>query len=85
VLMIEEVSEYMYRIDRSLFHLTSQPSIRAVAGIKLGRCSQIPVNDVDFGMDEVALIEQWCAVSGIAYLGRADIGHDAANKVIPFG
>lgn len=85
ILMIEEVSEYMYRIDRSLFHLTSQPSIRAVAGIKLGRCSQIPANDVDFGMDEVAVVKRWCAVSGIPYLGRADIGHDADNKVVPFG
>jgi muramoyltetrapeptide carboxypeptidase len=23
--------------------------------------------------------------SGIAYLGRADIGHDTSNKVVPFG
>ena len=25
------------------------------------------------------------AHSGIAYLGRADIGHDANNSVMPFG
>ncbi len=85
ILMIEEVSEYMYRIDRSLFHITSNPSIRAVAGIKLGRCSQIPENDVDFGIDEVAVIKHWCAVSGIPYLGRADIGHDVDNKIVGFG
>ena len=23
--------------------------------------------------------------AGIAYLGRADIGHDAGNRVVPFG
>ena len=85
ILMIEEVSEYMYRIDRSLFHITSTPAIRAVAGIKLGRCSQIPENDVDFAADEVAVIKHWCAVSGIPYLGRADIGHDAANQIVVFG
>ena len=85
ILMIEEVSEYMYRIDRSLFHITNNAGIRAVAGIKLGRCSQIPENDVDFGMDEEAVVKQWCETSGIAYLGRADIGHDADNKVVPFG
>jgi muramoyltetrapeptide carboxypeptidase len=85
ILMIEEVAEYMYRIDRSLFHITSNPAIRAVAGIKLGRCSQIPQNDVDFGIDEVAVIKHWCAVSGIPYLGRADIGHDADNKIVRFG
>jgi muramoyltetrapeptide carboxypeptidase len=42
VLLLEEVSEHLYRIDRSLFHLTSNPDIRRVAGLRLGRCSQVP-------------------------------------------
>ncbi|HIJ38865.1 MAG TPA: LD-carboxypeptidase [Rhodospirillaceae bacterium] len=85
ILMLEEVSEQIYRIDRCLFQLTSHPMIRKVAGIKLGRCSQIPPNDPDFGQDEEAVTRFWCARSGIAYLGRADIGHDIENKVVPFG
>ena len=85
VLMLEEVSEYMYRIDRSLFHITSHPALRRLAGIRLGRCSQIPDNDPDFGQTEVEVVQHWCAKSGIPYLGRADIGHDAANKIVPFG
>src|SRR5947207_1914361 len=52
VLMLEEVSEAMYRIDRTLFHVTSNPAIRRVAGIRLGRCSDIPENDPDFAMTE---------------------------------
>ena len=85
VLMIEEVSEYMYRIDRSLFHITSNPAIRRVAGIRLGRCSDVPENDPDFVLNEEEVLRHWCAASGIPYLGRADIGHDAANTVVPFG
>lgn len=85
VLMIEEVSEYMYRIDRSLFHITSNPAIRAVAGIKLGRCSDIPDNDPDFAMSAEEVVQHWCSVSGIPYLGHADIGHDVGNTVVPFG
>ena len=85
ILMIEEVGEYMYRIDRSLFHITSNPHVRRVAGISLGRCSAVPENDPDFALDEVAITKHWCAVSGIPWLGRADIGHDAANTVVPFG
>jgi muramoyltetrapeptide carboxypeptidase len=27
----------------------------------------------------------WCERSAIAYLGRADIGHDSGNKIVPFG
>lgn len=85
VLMLEEVSEPMYRIDRSLFHLTSNPAIRRVAGIRLGRCSDIPPNDPDFGMNEEAVARYWCERSGIPWLGRADIGHDADNRIVPFG
>lgn len=85
VLMLEEVSEHMYRIDRSLFHLTANPDIRRVAGISLGRCGDIPENDPDFGMSEEEVARYWCDRSGIPWLGRADIGHDADNRIVPFG
>ncbi len=85
VLMLEDVGEYMYRLDRSLFHLTSNPGLRKVAGIRLGRCSDIPDNDPDFGLTAEQVCREWCERSGIPWLGRADIGHDAANRVVPFG
>ena len=85
VLMLEEVSEHMYRIDRLLFHITGNPGIRRVAGIRLGRCSNIPANEPDFAQTEEEVMRHWCQVSGIPYLGRADIGHDIDNKVVPFG
>ena len=85
VVMLEEVSEYMYRIDRALLHITSNPLLRNVAGVRLGRCSAIPENDPDFGQTEEDIARHWCEVSGIPYLGRADIGHDSDNKIVPFG
>jgi len=85
VLMLEEVGEHMYRIDRCLFHLTSAATIRRVAGIKLGRCSAVPPNQPDFGQNEEQVVMHWCERAGIPYLGRADIGHDIENKVVPFG
>jgi muramoyltetrapeptide carboxypeptidase len=85
VLMIEDVSEHQYRIDRSLFHITSQASIRKVAGLRLGRVNDVQENDPDFGMTDEAIARHWCSVSGIPYLGAADIGHDAGNKIVPFG
>jgi muramoyltetrapeptide carboxypeptidase len=85
VLMLEEVSEYLYAMDRALFHITSNATIRRVAGLKLGRCSAIPDNDPPFGQDEEEIARHWCDVSGIPWLGRADIGHDVENKIVPFG
>jgi muramoyltetrapeptide carboxypeptidase len=85
VLLLEDVSEHMYRTDRAMFHITSNPGVRRAVGIRLGRCSDVPVNDPDFGESEEDVFRFWCARSGIPYLGRADIGHDADNKVVPFG
>ena len=84
-LLIEEVSEHHYRIDRLMFHLTASVNVRSVARVRLGRVGEIPANDPAFGSDEVAIVGDWCARSGIAFGGRADIGHDAANHVVPFG
>lgn len=85
VLMLEDVSEHMYRTDRAMFHITGNEGVRRVAGIRLGRCTEVPDNDPDFGASEEEVFRYWCDRAGIAYLGRADIGHDAANKVVPFG
>lgn len=85
ILMIEEVDEAMYRIDRTLFHVTSNANVRRCAGIMLGRCAPVPPNNPDFGMDEEAVARHWCDVTGINWLGRANIGHDVANTVVPFG
>ena len=67
-----------------MFHVTASENVRRAARIRLGRFADILPNDVDFGTDEVASAKDWCDRSGIAFGGSADIGHDAANKVVPF-
>jgi muramoyltetrapeptide carboxypeptidase len=84
-LLIEEVSEQLYRIDRTMFHLTASANVRGVARLRLGRVSDVLANDPEFAGDEAAIVEDWCARSGIRFGGRADIGHDAQNRVVPFG
>jgi muramoyltetrapeptide carboxypeptidase len=83
-LLVEDLSEQLYRLDRAMFHVTSNPRVRRVARLRLGRVHNILENDPEFGLDEEAIVEDWCRRSGIAYGGRADIGHDTWNKVVPF-
>jgi muramoyltetrapeptide carboxypeptidase len=83
VVMVEEVGEYLYSVDRLFFHL--MPHLRGIAGLRLGRVSQVPENDRPFGMDAVEIARFWCARAGIPFLGEADIGHDAGNRIVPFG
>lgn len=84
-LLLEDVAEHAYRTDRALFHITAQPALRGLRGIRLGRVSDVPPNDPDFGASGEEIARYWCDRSGIPYLGPADIGHDTANKVVPFG
>lgn len=83
VVMVEEVSEYLYAVDRLFFHVTAH--LNGIAGLRLGRVSDVPENDRPFGADAVAIARYWCERHSIAFLGEADIGHDAANRIVPFG
>lgn len=85
VLMLEEVDEHLYRIDRDLAQIVRHPSVRGVTGIRLGRVSRVPENDPDFGASPAEVVRHWCARAGIPFLGNADIGHDTDNKVVVFG
>lgn len=83
VVMVEEVAEHLYAIDRLFFHVTQH--LQGIAGLRLGRVSAIPENDRPFGSDAQAIARDWCGRAGIPFLGTADIGHDAGNRIVPFG
>jgi muramoyltetrapeptide carboxypeptidase len=83
VVIVEEVSEHLYAVDRLFFHLTAHLS--GIAGLRLGRVGDVPENDVSFGQDAEQIARHWCERHGIAFLGSADIGHDIDNKIVPFG
>ncbi|MFT4026043.1 MAG: LD-carboxypeptidase [Novosphingobium sp.] len=83
VVMVEEVSEHLYAVDRLFFHATAH--LGGVAGLRLGRVSDVPENDRPFGAEPEAIARFWCERHAIPFLGPADIGHDPANKIVPFG
>lgn len=83
VVMVEEVSEHLYAIDRLFFHVTAH--LPDIAGVRLGRISEVPENDRPFGAEPEQIARYWCERTGIPFLGSADIGHDAQNRIVPFG
>lgn len=85
IIMVEEVSEYDYAFDRAMFHVTDALKGAGVAGLRLGRVSDVVENDRPFGHAHEEIARHWCGRADIPYLGRADIGHDAANRIVPFG
>ncbi|MAW81605.1 MAG: LD-carboxypeptidase [Parvularcula sp.] len=85
IVMLEDVGEYLYATDRAMFSIINDRSVQNAAGIMLGRLSDVPENDRPFGSTDEEIVQYWCARAGLPYLGRADIGHDAGNKIVPFG
>ncbi|GAA0487124.1 LD-carboxypeptidase [Parasphingorhabdus litoris] len=85
VLMIEEIAEYLYAFDRALFNVTTHLADKGLAGIRLGRVSEVPENNRPFGEEAEEIVQRLCDRYAIPYLGSADIGHDVDNKVVPFG
>lgn len=83
VLVVEEVAEHLYAIDRLFFHVLSL--LPQLAGVRLGEVTDVPENDRPFGSDAEGIARDWCARLGIPYLGRAAIGHSADNHIVPFG
>ena len=83
VLMVEEVAEHLYAIDRLFFHVASL--LPNLAGLRLGEVTDVPENDRPFGSDAEGIARHWCARFGVPFLGRAEIGHSAANRIVPFG
>ncbi|MCW3846047.1 LD-carboxypeptidase [Sphingomonas sp. LB-2] len=85
VLMIEDVGEPLYRIDRMLFQMAHATQLKGIAGIRLGYVTDVQENDPPFNETPEQMIVRWCREMGVPYLGRAEIGHIELNRVVPFG
>jgi muramoyltetrapeptide carboxypeptidase len=85
VLLIEDVSEPLYRIDRMLFTLAHATQLKGVAGIRLGGIDDILPNKPEWVGTLDEMIRRWCAEMGVPYLGRARVEHGRDNHVVPFG
>src|SRR3546814_10666371 len=79
ILLVEEVSEYLYAFDRAFFHVASCLAPRGLAGLRLGRVSDVPENDRPCGAEVEAIARDWCTRTGIPGAGREDLGHDRSD------
>ena len=85
-LLIEEVDEHLYRVDRMMFHVANATQLSGIASLRLGSVS-LPPSDgqADFGENPDQIGWDWSKLMNVAYEGRAMIGHDSNNHVVPFG
>lgn len=85
VLLLEEVGESLQVIDQDLWSVSHNRSFGGLAGLRMGRTAPLSPDPYFAISTAQELAETWCAAAGVPLLGEADIGHDANNKIVPFG
>ena len=82
ILLLEEVGEPSYRIDRMLTHLALSGSLTGVRGVVVGELEGVDRRDASLerALDRVARV-----VPGRPVLGGLPIGHAGPNRSVPLG
>lgn len=85
ILFLEDVNEPVYRIDRMLAHLRAAGVLGRLAGVALGRFTEIPREGGDgvLGLQEV--LTTYFGPLGIPVVSGLPIGHIADQWTIPVG
>ncbi|MFY8148417.1 MAG: LD-carboxypeptidase, partial [Prochlorococcaceae cyanobacterium] len=85
LLVLEDVGEAPYRVDRMLTQWRTAGVLRGVAGVGLGRFQWTPedVMPGDLTMEEVLL--ERLGDLGVPLVGRLPVGHGRPNLALPLG
>lgn len=85
ILVLEDVGEAPYRIDRMLTHWRSAGVLAAVAGVATGRFSwkKDDILPGDFSMEEI--LEERLSDLGIPLVMDLPLGHGRPNMALPLG
>lgn len=79
ILIIEEIDEPAYRIDRMLNHLKRSKKLQSLAGVAVGHLTDIRESPTDFGETAVEIIHNYIAAYQIPLAFSFPTGHEAPN------
>jgi len=85
ILFLEDVGEDLWRIDRMLAHLRMSGVLRGLAGVAVGRFTEMKrsTDDGGLGLDEV--LHAYLAPLGIPVAAGFPIGHIPSQWTLPIG
>ena len=83
VLVLEDVGEAPYRLDRLLTHWRLSGALQQLAAIGFGRFSGC--EDPDSPSTAAEVLRERTADLGIPVLAELPVGHDAGNAALPLG
>lgn len=85
ILFIEDISEYLYNIDRMMVQLKRAGKLKNLAGLIVGDFSDVKENDEPFGKTFYEIIAEHTAEYNYPICYDFPGGHEAINWTIPCG
>jgi muramoyltetrapeptide carboxypeptidase len=83
ILLLEDVGERPYRLDRMWMHLELAGVLRQVRGIALGSFTNCEEKDADYSAADV--LRELAMAAGLPCVAGFPIGHGAVNEPVPLG
>lgn len=85
ILIIEEVDEYLYHLDRMMVQLKRSGKLQQLAGLVVGHLTKMKEGDLKFGTDAEGVIYSHLQDQNIPIGFRFPIGHQSPNLAVPLG
>jgi muramoyltetrapeptide carboxypeptidase len=85
ILFLEDVGEDLYRVDRMLAHLRAAGALRVLAGVMVGRFTELKrhTNDGALGLDDV--LSSYLLPLGVPAAYGFPVGHIREQWTLPLG
>ena len=85
ILLLEEIDEYLYKIDRMFMQLQRAGKLKNLRGVIIGDFSQMKDTQIPFGKSVFDLIAYHFRALSIPIAYNFPVGHEARNLAIPMG
>lgn len=85
ILVLEDVNEPVYRIDRMLRHLRLMGALEDIAGLTFGAFTERGTEPDDEALPLAQVLEETAAAAGVPCLSGVPLGHIADQWTLPLG
>lgn len=85
ILFIEDLTEYLYHLDRMLLQFKRAGRLKGLAGLIVGQFSEMMDNETPFGMNAYQIIRQAVEEYSFPVAFNAPIGHVSDNAAVIHG
>ena len=85
IVVLEDINESSYRVDRMLRQLEQAGAFRGCVGLAIGQFTQVPADENDDAWTVAELVADLAQRLGVPCLANLPIGHIADQWTVPLG